>query len=101
MGVYIFRMDEKQRERLPMVFTEVGLPTPSLKHEAGVVRYCFKLGLLRRLKVDVFEIERPSGKTYDLWIPLTRAGEELFLALQARGYSRVPPESRNDTKSAD
>ena len=90
MGISVFRMDQKQRERLPSIFTQIGLPEPSVIQQEGVVRYSFKLGFLRRLTIQVFEVVRTSGVTYDLWIPLTRSGTELFEALEQRGYSRVP-----------
>jgi hypothetical protein len=99
MGVYVVRMDQQQRDRLPSIFADLGYPEPFQEHREGAVRYSFRFGLLSRLSVDVFEVERPSGVTYDLWIPPTRLGGELFEALRDRGYSRVRGE-KDDTKPA-
>jgi hypothetical protein len=99
MGVLIVRMDQKQRDRLPSIFADIGFPEPTLTHRKGVVRYSFRLGFLRRLRVDVFEVERPSGMTYDLWIPPTKSGGELLEALRKRGYSRVTRD-KNETAQA-
>lgn len=99
MGIYVVRMDQKQFERLPSVFADIGLPEPTLTRKEEIVRYTFKLGFLRRLRVDLFETERPGGVTYDLWIPLTRSGGELFEALRERGYSRVPGDKDETTRA--
>jgi hypothetical protein len=86
MGIYVIKMDREQCDRLPAVFSELGLPKPSVLHKEGVVRYTFKLGVVRRLKLDLIEPEQRHG-SYDLWIPLTRAGGNLFEGLKKRGYS--------------
>ncbi len=99
MGVLIVRMNQQQRDRLPSIFTDIGFPEPTLTHREGVIRYSFRFGFLRRLSVDVFDVERPGGMTYHLWIPPTRRGGELFEALQERGYSRVPGD-KNETTPA-
>jgi hypothetical protein len=99
MGILIVRMDQKQRDRLPSLFADIGFPEPTLTQREGVVRFSFRFGFLRRLSVDVFEVERPSGMTYDLWIPMTRAGGDLFEALRVHGYSRVPPNKNETTPS--
>jgi hypothetical protein len=100
MGVLIVRMNQQQRDRLPSIFAEIGFPEPTLTHREGVVRYSFRFGFLQRLSVDVFDVERPSGITYDLWIPPTRRGGELFEALRERGYSRVPGDKNEITPAS-
>jgi len=92
-------MNQQQRDRLPSVFADIGYPDPTLTHTEGVVRYSFRFGFLRRLSVEVFEVERPNGMTYDLWIPLTRSGVELFEVPRERGYSRVPGDKNETTKA--
>jgi len=88
MGVYRITMDQDRRDKLVAMFADIGLPEPTLTRKDMSVRYSFRFGLLRRLSVEVFEMQRSSGVvTYDLWIPLTRAGGELYEALQKRGYS--------------
>src|SRR5260370_35023405 len=89
MGIYALDMTCEQFERLPAVLREIGLPEPRVtRHEGGSV-YTFKLGVLRKLRVDVLNPEG-SCKTYALWIPPTGAGTKLFQELKRRGHCCNP-----------
>ncbi len=86
MGVYVIKMDREQFDKLPATFAELGLPEPSVTDKGEIVTYRFNLGFLRRLGVDVIKPDLP-GRSYDLWIPVTRAGGGLYEGLKTRGYS--------------
>ena len=81
-------MDREQFDRLSAAFAELGLPEPAMTDKGEVVTYTFNLGLVRRLKVDIIKPDLPD-RSYDLWIPLTWAGGELYEGLKKRGYSDV------------
>ncbi len=88
MGVYVIKMDREQFERLPAVFAELRLPDPAITDKGEIVTYTFNLSLLRRLSVDVIKPDVPD-RSYDLWIPLTQAGGDLYEGLKQRGYADV------------
>jgi hypothetical protein len=98
MGVYSLRMTREKFERLPAVLREIGLPDPQITRDEGGFVFNFKLGVLKKLRVDVL-VPEGGCKTYELWIPPTKSGEELFGELQRRGHYRNPVPGKQGTAS--